>query len=195
MNCSTNASGTSARLLELLDQYAPATDQEAADVERIRRLASTGDAWSRSSAVHVTGSAIILHPDSGRVLLRWHARMQGWLQVGGHADPAETDPFQIALREAVEETGLDDLVAWPAAGRPSVVQIVVVEVPAGRGEPAHEHADVRYLLATGRPDAARPEHPDALLRWLSLDQARALVGEDNLRDCLDRVARALESRT
>jgi 8-oxo-dGTP pyrophosphatase MutT (NUDIX family) len=195
MDCSTNASGTSARLFEVLDQYVPATDQETADVERIRRLASTGDAWSRSSAVHVTGSAIILHPDSGRVLLRWHARMQSWLQVGGHADPAETDPFQIALREAGEETGLDDLVAWPPAGRPTAVQIVVVPVPAGRGEPAHEHADVRYVLATARPEAARPEDPVAVLRWLSLEHARTLVGEDNLRDCLDRVARALESRT
>jgi 8-oxo-dGTP pyrophosphatase MutT (NUDIX family) len=184
-----------ALLVQLLDQYAPISDQEVVDVERVRRLAATADPWTRSSPVHVTGSAIVLQPDSGRVLLRWHERMQGWLQVGGHADPAETDPFQIALREAREETGLDDLEPWPDPARPAVIQMVVVPVPAGRGEPAHEHADLRYVLATRRPDDARPENPAAPLRWLALDEALLLVGEDNLRECLGRVARALRSRT
>jgi 8-oxo-dGTP pyrophosphatase MutT (NUDIX family) len=195
MENSTATPDGNALLARLLDQYAPVSDEEAADVERLRQLASAGDAWARSSSVHVTGSAVILQPDSGRVLLRWHERMQGWLQVGGHADPAEADPFQIALREAREETGLDDLVPWPHPERPSVIQIVIVPVPAGRGEPAHAHADVRYVLATARPDDARPENPTARLRWLTRADAQVVVGEDNLRECLARVGRALTSRT
>ena len=72
-----------------------------------------GSPWDRSTPLHVTGSALIVHPASGRVLLRWHARQHVWLQVGGHGDPGEDDPFAVALREAGEETGLSDLVAWP----------------------------------------------------------------------------------
>src|SRR5713226_3419943 len=106
-------------LAAVLDAYVPRSDQEVADVERLRGVLVGGDAWSRSSPVHATGSAIILHPDSGRVLLRWHERMQAWLQVGGHADPGETTPFLIALREAHEETGLSDLVAWPDSDAPA----------------------------------------------------------------------------
>jgi 8-oxo-dGTP pyrophosphatase MutT (NUDIX family) len=176
--------------------FEPGSDEEADDVARIRGLLRDGDTWSRSSPVHVTGSAIVVHPDSGRVLLRWHDRMQGWLQMGGHGDPGETDPFAIALREAREETGLDDLAAWPDPASPALVHVVIVPVPVGRGEPEHEHADLRYLLATDRPDQATPESPSAALRWLTIDDALALggvVGEDNLRITLVRVAERLSS--
>jgi 8-oxo-dGTP pyrophosphatase MutT (NUDIX family) len=175
-------------LAEVLDEYVARTDQEVADIERLRALAARGDVWSRSLPVHATGSAVILHPDSGRVLLRWHQRVQAWLQVGGHADPGETSPFDVALREGREETGLGDLVPWPDPSQPTVVQIVIVPVPAGRGEPAHEHADVRYVLQTNRPDDAMPESAVARLRWVSLDAAIAEVAEDNLRTCLRRIA-------
>jgi 8-oxo-dGTP pyrophosphatase MutT (NUDIX family) len=181
------ASG-SAGLTAALDTYRPRSDAEAVDLERLRELSGRPDAWARSAPLHATGSAMILHPASGRVLLRWHERMHAWLQVGGHADPGETVPFDIALREAHEETGLVDLVAWPDPHQPRVMQVVIVPVPAGRGEPAHEHADIRYVLSTSRPDDATPESAVARLRWLPLDEAIAEVAEDNLRTCLRRIA-------
>ncbi len=178
-------------VIAALDGFVPRSAEEVGDVARIRSLARGGDPWARSAPVHVTGSAIVVHPASGRVLLRWHERMQGWLQLGGHGDPGETDPFAIALREAREETGLGDLAAWPDPANPALVHVVVVPVPAGRGEPEHEHADMRYLLATARPDEATPESPSAALRWLTIDDASALVGEDNLHTTLGRVAALL----
>jgi 8-oxo-dGTP pyrophosphatase MutT (NUDIX family) len=178
-------------VMAALDGFEPRSAEEDGDVARIRALARGGDPWSRSSRVHVTGSAIVVHPPSRRVLLRWHERMQGWLQLGGHGDPGETDPFAIALREAHEETGLGDLAPWPDPARPALVHVVVVPVPAGGGEPQHEHADMRYVLATATPDEATPESPEAALRWLTVDDALALVGEDNLRASLARVAELL----
>jgi 8-oxo-dGTP pyrophosphatase MutT (NUDIX family) len=178
-------------LAAVLDAYVPQSDQEAADIQRLRSMSVGPDVWARSSPLHATGSAIILHPDSRRVLLRWHERMQAWLQVGGHADPGETSPFAVAVREAREETGLVDLVPWPNPQQPTVVQVVVVPVPMGRGEPAHEHGDVRYALSTSRPSDATPESLLARLRWIPLEEAIAQVAEDNLRTCLQRVAELL----
>jgi hypothetical protein len=66
--------------------------------------------------------------------------------------------------------------------------VAVVPVPAGRGEPAHEHADVRYVLATQRPDEAVPETPGAPVRWMSIGDAVAAAGVDNLRESLGRLA-------
>lgn len=182
-------------LAEVLESYVPRSDQEAADLARLRELSSQPEVWARTAPVHATGSALIVHPPSGRVLLRWHARMQAWLQVGGHADPGETSPLAVALREAHEETGLGELQAWPNPRQPSVIQIVIVPVPAGRGEPAHHHADVRYLLSTDRPEDATPESPGARLRWLPLHEAIAEVAEDNLRICLQRIAELQQTRT
>lgn len=212
-------------LAEVLDAYVPGSDDEARDLARLRVLAAAGDrAWARDEPVHATASAIVVHPATGRVLLRWHERMRAWLSVGGHGDPGEDAPLAVARREAEEETGLTDLVPWSpgtdgdgsdgdgsdgdgsdgdgsdggggdGGAEPPPVHLAVVDVPAGRGEPAHEHADVRFVLATGRPDEAVPEGPDAPLRWLAVDDATVAVGEDNLRVTLGRVARLLADAT
>ncbi|MBO0837606.1 MAG: NUDIX domain-containing protein, partial [Actinobacteria bacterium] len=107
---------------ELLASYQPTGEREQRDVERVRELASTtADPWLRSTPLHLTASALVVHPETGRILLRWHQRQQAWLQVGGHGDPGETDPLAIAVRESAEETGLADLSPWPDASLRHVV--------------------------------------------------------------------------
>jgi 8-oxo-dGTP pyrophosphatase MutT (NUDIX family) len=171
----------------LLDHYEPLDEREAADVTRLRQLVRNGDAWSREGVLHVTASALVVDPARRRVLLRWHARLQRWLQVGGHGDPGETDPWAVALREAHEETGLDDLAPLVPALERRPVQIVIVPVPASGADPVHEHADVRYALATTTPGRSRAESEDAAVRWLTFDDARAEISEPNLLELLARV--------
>lgn len=170
------------------------TDRERADVARLRHLVASarGDqaVWSRSAPLHVTGSAFVVHPPTRRVLLRWHERQQAWIQVGGHGDPGEIDPLDVARREAAEETGLDDLRAWPD-GR--LVHVAIVPVPANDAEPAHEHADLRFVLATDEPDRARPEHDGADLRWLSIADAVELTTVANVQESLRRVGELLRT--
>ena len=173
-------------LTALLEHYRPGDDAEAADVQRLRSVIDGREnPWRRDLPLHVTASALIVHPPTSRVLLRWHQRQQAWLQVGGHGDPGETDPVAIARREGYEETGLADLEPWPDV---RIRQVVVVDVPPGKGEPAHQHADIRFFMATQTPDAIRPESAEAPLRWLSLAEARDLTSQPNLRETLDRVA-------
>jgi 8-oxo-dGTP pyrophosphatase MutT (NUDIX family) len=176
-------------LAGLLDRYQPAGEPETTDLRRVRALAEAdGDPWRRELPLHVTASALIVHPESGRVLLRWHQRQQAWLQVGGHGDQGESDPLAIALREAAEETGLADLVPWPDA---QLRHLVIVNVPPGQGEPAHEHADLRYFMATRTPDVARAENEHAALRWLSLTEAREATSEANLLETMARLESVL----
>jgi 8-oxo-dGTP pyrophosphatase MutT (NUDIX family) len=180
-------------LATLLDGYQPAGDAETADLRRIRTLAEAAeDPWQRDLPLHVTASALIVHPPTARVLLRWHERQQAWLQVGGHGDPGESDALAIALREASEETGLADLAPWPDA---RMQQVVIVGVRAGKGEPAHEHADLRFFMATGAPEAVRAENEHAPLRWLSLAQAREANSEANIREALNRLERLFSANT
>jgi len=176
-------------LAVLLDCYQPEGEAETADLRKVGALAEiVDDPWRREFPLHVTASALIVHPPTDRVLLRWHQRQQAWLQVGGHGDPGESDPLAIALREAIEETGLGDLVPWPDE---QLRHLVIVGVPAGKGEPAHEHADLRYFMATRTPEAARAENENAPLRWLSLSDAYQATSEVNLRESLTRLERLL----
>jgi 8-oxo-dGTP pyrophosphatase MutT (NUDIX family) len=162
-------------LIAAVAAHEPFDDGEAADLVRVRGLLSTErDPWSRELPLHVTASALVVHPPSSRVLLRWHAKQERWLQVGGHGDPGESDPWAVALREVGEETGLTDVRPWPD-DTPSLFQVTVVPVSAVKDEPAHEHADLRYLLATDRPEDVPPEVEGVPLRWLGLEEAVALA--------------------
>jgi 8-oxo-dGTP pyrophosphatase MutT (NUDIX family) len=185
------ADSARATLAALLDRYQSAGDAETADVRRVQALTGTGAGpYQRDLPLHVTASALVVHPPTARVLLRWHQRQQAWLQVGGHGDPGESDPLAIALREAAEETGLPDLTPWPDA---EIRHVAIVNVPPGKGEPAHQHADVRFFMATQIPDAIRAENARAQLRWLSLPAARDTTSEPNLRETLARLERLLAS--
>lgn len=178
------------RTSELVDTYEARSEDERADLDRIQDLVAGGDPWDRSTAFHLTGSALVVHPETATVLLRWHERLQSWLQVGGHGDPGEHDPLMVALREAREETGLGDVAPWQ--GNSSPIHVVCVPVPAKGSDPAHEHADVRFLLATDQPERVVPEADDAPLRWLTFDEALAATSLENLRVTLRRAQRAVE---
>lgn len=58
---------------------------------------------------HLTASCFIFTPDLCHVLLCFHKKGQFWVQVGGHIDPSDGDLSGAALREAREESGLNDL--------------------------------------------------------------------------------------
>lgn len=170
---------------------------EMPEVSRVLELLTAsrtdgGGGWSRSLPLHLTASALVVHPPSGRVLLRWHERLSMWAQVGGHAEEGEEDPVAIAQREAVEETGLVDVEALVVEGRlrhGELVHIAVVGVPAStsRDETEHEHADLRFVLSTASPERCRPESESSPLQWLSFADALDLVVEPNLAVLLGRV--------
>lgn len=177
-------------LAELLIRYQPQGPVETADRERAMGLIDAQNAWDRETPLHFTASALVVHPQTRRILLRWHVRQRAWIQVGGHGDPGETRPLEVALREGREETGLTDLVPWPDA---ALLHLAVVPVTASLTEPAHEHADLRFLLATRTPDEARPENAASPLEWLSMAEARRRTTRVNLLETLDRVARLLDA--
>jgi 8-oxo-dGTP pyrophosphatase MutT (NUDIX family) len=178
--------GVADPLRDAVRAHRPHDGAEAADLARLVALVeSAPDPWSRTLPLHVTASALVVHPPTGRVLLRWHAKQERWLQVGGHGDPGERDPWLVALREAEEETGLTDLTPLEAPLEP-IFQVTVVSVNPAAGEPPHEHADIRYLLTTGSPGDAPAEREGVALRWFSLAEALE-VADEGLARLLRRI--------
>jgi 8-oxo-dGTP pyrophosphatase MutT (NUDIX family) len=158
----------------------------------VHRLLGEAAPFSRDLELHLTGSGLVVHRASAAVLLRFHPRVGAWIQLGGHGDPGETDPFAVALRESVEECGLADLRRADGLGvLPD--QVALVEVGAAGNEGAHHHLDLRYLLETERPDEVLAEAPDAPLRWVAIDDAPRVCGEPNLLPMFDAAARWLRA--
>jgi 8-oxo-dGTP pyrophosphatase MutT (NUDIX family) len=164
------------------------TDVDAVTRASLGALLAVEDPFDRDSPLHVTGSALVVHRASGRVLLRYHNQVGGFIQLGGHADPGERDPFLVARREAEEESGLRDL-SWDEAPAPApLTQVVTVAVRRTGEAGAHRHVDFRYVLFTERPELAIEEHPGATLRWVAVSDAAILAGEENLEPLFRRAA-------
>ncbi|MFK3672330.1 NUDIX domain-containing protein [Leifsonia aquatica] len=58
---------------------------------------------------HITASCFVFNPALDQVLLCFHKKGQFWVQLGGHIEPDDITIAAAALREAREESGLDEL--------------------------------------------------------------------------------------
>jgi 8-oxo-dGTP pyrophosphatase MutT (NUDIX family) len=164
---------------------APIDDAEARSIERtLAELGRLSDPFSEDADPgHITGSAIVVGP-RGVVLLK-HKRLGLWLQPGGHVDPGET-PWDGALREAREETGLDVAFVAEHLGDDGVPELIHVDVhPGGRG---HTHLDLRYLVDGGDADPDPPAGESQEIAWFDWADAIEQASDERLTALLRTLA-------
>ena len=110
----------------------------------------------------------------GHTLLHWHVKNRMWLPTGGHVEPDE-DPYQAALREALEEAGFPVQVlptspsfAYASPPQlPAPVTIMVEDIPGTPVEPAHQHIDLIYFTMPASRHRETP--PPGTWRWVPLE--------------------------
>ena len=132
-------------LLSLLNKYQTRYIDETAYVSKAKSFVGAHeDCFYRELwPAHVTGSTWVVNPDKSRVLMMHHKKLGKWFQPGGHAD-GDGDILRVALREMIEETGLDE--SQVRLVSEDVFDVDIHAIPAMNGEPAHEHIDVRFLV-------------------------------------------------
>lgn len=171
-------------LLQLLTQYEAQSPDELPTVQRIRKLVTEHeDCFDRTCRPgHITGSAWVLSHDRSHCLLLHHRKLDRWLQPGGHAD-GESNVAAVALREAQEESGLEQL-AVENNGLPLDLDVHVIparfDAVGNQIEDSHEHHDVRFLLVAteGEPLVLSDESHD--LRWLTHEEVLNLTDEESV---------------
>jgi 8-oxo-dGTP pyrophosphatase MutT (NUDIX family) len=181
-------------LAQSLRHHEPGDEEEARDRDQILAFVlEHPDPFDRRIPEgHLTGSALVVSSDGTRVLLLHHRKLDRWLQPGGHANPGEVSGEEVALREALEETGIEGLELHGEAPRP--LDVDVHDIPARTGEPAHEHLDLRYLVVAPSDAALSPQFEELHdLRWVPWDELEALGPDHGLRRALAR-ARAFFGR-
>ena len=174
--------------LAAFDEYARAYPQERTCVEQFRNFVSVhADAAERHLATgHLTGAAWLVSADGKRVLLTHHKKLDRWLQLGGHAD-GDRDLARTALREAQEESGLDDLVI-----EPTIFDMDCHEIPARGNEAAHWHYDVRFVVHATRSEAFTLSDESHALAWREI---AAIADDPDIDASLRRMARKFMTRT
>jgi 8-oxo-dGTP pyrophosphatase MutT (NUDIX family) len=173
-------------LLRELRHYEPFDSVERQHCRDLINLLGKGESgFSRETfdPGHVTASCFIIDPSGQRVLLHRHKRLGRWLQMGGHVETNEP-LVEAALREAAEESGLDDIELLPG-----IIDVDVHRIPAGKGEPEHRHYDVRFLARTHAPEAITLDRSESdALAWFPLQDAAATMNEEASARVIDKIA-------
>ncbi len=160
-----------APLIAALERHAPYDAHEASMRARILEFVrGHEDCFERSQkAGHVTGSAWVVDSKRSRALLTHHAKLNKWLQPGGHCD-GDGDVARVALREAQEETGIQELRVWGDA----IFDVDAHEIPARGEEPAHVHYDIRYLIEAPADAPLVLSDESHELKWVALEDVEKL---------------------
>ena len=113
---------------------------------------------------HVTGSSWIVDKSKKFVLLTHHAKLNRWLQPGGHADGDE-DVIAVATREAEEETGLKSIRLLSN----EIFDIDIHPIPARKDFPEHDHYDIRFLFEASKEEPFTITEESNDLKWIHID--------------------------
>jgi 8-oxo-dGTP pyrophosphatase MutT (NUDIX family) len=140
-------------------------DQRREILAMIESAKSDGaDPCGRSRlAGHITCSAVVKDPNTGKIALIKHKKLDRWLLPGGHIEATDTSLFDASRREAAEELGLDIAsilsingtihkpngwqLAWYGRNVPFDIDIHPIPANPAKGEPEHIHYDLRWLMS------------------------------------------------
>lgn len=93
---------------------------------------------------HITGSAWVINTSRTKALLIHHKKLDKWFQPGGHVDNTDLSILHAAKREAIEETGSEEITALSN----NLFDLDVHLIPERKGTPAHWHYDFRFIFET-----------------------------------------------
>ena len=114
---------------------------------------------------------------SKKSLLNFHKKLNRWLQFGGHSDGCP-DTWEVALREAIEETGMKDI----DFAMLDIFDIDVHPIPENlkKNEPEHLHYDIRFLLKAKSDEFVISDESNNL-KWVNNEDIPHLyeIGEIN----------------
>ena len=113
---------------------------------------------------HVTASMLVLSEDHRFALLTHHAKARQWFQFGGHCEPGDATLAGAATREAVEESGIDELTLDPVP-----VQLSEHAVPFCDPRGGVHHLDVRFVAVVGDTDEHTVSEESLDVRWWPAD--------------------------
>lgn len=170
-------------LLDQLRRHVPQSDRERQSTRRtVDFVRAHPDCFERSLAIgHVTGSAWLLDAAGDNVLLTHHRKLGKWLQLGGHAD-GRPDVLAVALQEAKEESGIDEIVPLS----PDIFDVDVHRIPAGEEGAAHDHYDIRFLMQVRADTPYRVGRESIDLGWFSETAVMKLEVDRSVRQMCEK---------
>ncbi len=151
-------------LVSFFSGYKTVFREEEFFISRFLELLSHSDCFQRTHLPgHITGSAWIVDSNRSQTLLVHHAKLNKWVQPGGHADGDE-NILRVALREAEEETGLKKLKIVELAP----FDVDIHTIPLRKDFPEHFHFDIRFLIEASIDEPILVSEESHDVKWIPL---------------------------
>ena len=129
----------------------------------------------QNRAAHITSAGFIMNPALEKTLMIHHNIRDTWAWTGGHAD-GDSDMVAVAVREAMEETGVTSIA--PLSPAIASLDVLTVEGHVKRGEyvSAHLHLSVAYILLCDETESLhiKPDENSGV-QWFSVDDIKTPV--------------------
>lgn len=171
------------KLKEQIENYKPCNEQEEKDKEMMLEYIKTFDdvLTRKNKMCHFTASNWIVNKERTKVLMIYHNIYKSWAWTGGHAD-GESNLLQVAIKEAKEETGLENLKTL--SDEIYSIQIVTVDSHIKRGEfiSSHLHLDCCFLLEADENDTLKiKEDENSGVKWIDINKAAEVTNEEKMK--------------
>ncbi|RAK04154.1 ADP-ribose pyrophosphatase YjhB (NUDIX family) [Halanaerobium saccharolyticum] len=165
------------KILEEIKKYKPESQAEKKYKKQILNfLVNNKENYLRTNPKgHLTASAWIINRQGGKVLLHHHQALDKWIQLGGHLERGELIQ-EAALREAIEESGLNSL----SVVKHKIFDLDVHKIPANNSQAEHFHYDIRYLLEADSKVELVKSSESVNLKWLQLNEIEKYVCEESV---------------
>lgn len=166
-----------------VEDFLPYNEQEERDKEMLLQYLSSGESifFRESLGAHMSASAWVVNRAHDKVLMAYHNIYNSWAWTGGHAD-GETDLLKVAVREAMEETGIRTV--RPVTDDIFSLEVLTVDGHEKKGTyvSSHLHLNVTYLLeADDREVLHKKEDENSAVGWFPVEECLMAVNEPWMR--------------
>ena len=171
------------KLKEQIEKYIPYNEQEGSDKELILEYINKfqGVLTRKNKMCHFTASNWIVNKDRTKVLMIYHNIYKSWAWTGGHAD-GDSDLLHVAIKEAEEETGINNLKLL--SDGIYALQILTVDSHIKRGKfvSSHLHLDCCFLLEANEEEKLRiKKDENSGVKWVEIDKVTKLTNEEKMK--------------
>lgn len=174
---------------ELFNRYVPACEQEVVDKQSILNfIEKNDDCLLRTNLIaHITSSAIVVNKSMDKVLFVHHNIYNSWGWVGGHND-GNPDLLEVALEEAKEETGVNNIT--PYSDEIICVDVILVEnhIKNRSFVGDHLHLNATFLMIADETDnLVVKEDENSGVRWFNISDVMDYVTEERIKDVYNKI--------
>jgi len=183
--------------VEDIKNYLPYNEQEAEDKRvSVQCLETYDNLLTRENPlIHVTSSGYIVNKDRTKVLMVHHNIYKTWCWTGGHAD-GESDLLHVAIKEAIEETGVAHI--RPISDKILSLDIIDVigHLKRQKYVSAHLHLSLAYLLEAEEDEKLMvKEDENSGVKWLPIDKLHEYSNEPNMVELYNKFNEKIRNKT